>query len=141
MGTNRMIRKASALAVAVMATGGLVLGTAGPAAAAYHDDGYLEAGELGLYYNSSQLGCVFDLYVYDNNFADNRFRDPRGVNCNGEGQTTNDNVASYSNRWSGTYYVWTDAYRGGIRGSLPGGYSGDATDNFKNKISSSADHI
>lgn len=140
MRTDRVIRKASAFAVAAVVMGGVVLGSAGSAAAS-HADGILESGEIGLYYNSGQGGCVFDVYVYDNDFTDNRFKDPSSINCAGEGETTNDNTASYRNRWSGTYYVWTDVFREGIRGSIPGGYVGNATDNYKNKISSSADKI
>ncbi|MHC0432434.1 hypothetical protein ACX6XY_19960 [Streptomyces sp. O3] len=38
----------------------------------------------------------------------------------------------------GLYYNWTDHYQEGTRGSLPAGYSGDASSTFKNKISSSS---
>ncbi|MER5205075.1 hypothetical protein [Streptomyces sp. NPDC002825] len=140
MSTDRVIHKAAALAAATVAMGGLVLGTAGPAAA-YDNDGRIESGEFGFYYNSDEKGCVFDVYVYDNNFADNSFKDPSSINCAGEGQSTNDNTASYWNRWTGYCYVWTDSYRGGIRGSLPGGYTGNASATFKNQISSTADTV
>ncbi|WP_137993149.1 hypothetical protein [Streptomyces vilmorinianum] len=127
---NKRVMRA---AVAAVAVGGFVLGTAGPAAAYDDKNGVLENLELGLYYNSGQGGCVFDIVV-DNDFADDRFVG----NCSGSGQSTNDNTASYRN-WAGrTMYVWTDHYQEGIRGSLPAGYVGNASDTFKNKISSSA---
>ncbi|WP_418959334.1 hypothetical protein [Streptomyces tritici] len=129
---NKRVMRAAFAAVAV---GGILMGTAGPAAAAYDKDGKLESGEFGFYYNSGRVGCIFDTST-DNNFADDRFKDPSNVNCAGEGQTTNDNTASYWNRSVFVEYVWTDWYKEGIRGSLPVGYYGDASDTFKNKISS-----
>ncbi|MFF3760343.1 hypothetical protein [Streptomyces sp. NPDC002185] len=129
---NKRVMKA---AVAATAAAGFLLGAAGTASASYFDDGILESGEFGLYYNSGTAGCVTDPGP-DNNFSDNWFKDPYGVNCAGEGQGTNDNTASYWNRSVFTYYVFTDAYKGGVRGSLPVGYSGNASDTFKNKISS-----
>ncbi|MCT9074989.1 peptidase inhibitor family I36 protein [Streptomyces fulvoviolaceus] len=137
MNGSRTVRRVSALAVSVVAVGGLALSTAGPAAAVDQDDGILEAGEFGLYYNSGRGGCVFDLLAGDNDFANNDFKDrPTYVNCPGEGQTVNDNTASYWNRDTTTWYVYTDSYHEGTRGDLPAGYIGDATSTFKNEISS-----
>jgi len=135
---SRTVRRASALAVSLVAIGGLALGTAGPAAAADQDDGILEAGEFGLYYNSSRGGCVFDLLAGDNDFTNNDFKDrPTYVNCPGEGQTVNDNTASYWNRDTTTWYVYTDTFHEGTRGDIPAGHIGDASSTFKNEISSS----
>ncbi|MFD3945592.1 hypothetical protein [Streptomyces sp. NPDC058579] len=128
---NKRVMKA---AVAAVAVGGFLLGTAGTASAAIDKDGRLESGEFGLYYNSGLGGCVFDVAA-DNNFADDYFK---GGSCSGNGQTTNDNTASYWNRSVFTQYVFTDWYKEGIQGSLPSGYSGDASSNFKNKISSTS---
>ncbi|OKK09991.1 hypothetical protein [Streptomyces sp. CB02400] len=135
------MRRVSSLAVAAIAVGGFTLGVATPAAAATHNNGTLESSEFGLYYNSSLGGCVFDLGAAENDFADFRFKDPSSVNCSGEGQSTNDNTASYRNRASYTWYVWTDHFQEGTRGSLPGGYSGNASSTFKNEISSASWYI
>ncbi|MGW1158178.1 hypothetical protein ACWD5Q_17680 [Streptomyces sp. NPDC002513] len=129
-------RRAAGLAVAAAAIGGLTLTTAGTAAAAYNNDGNLESGEFGLYYNSGQSGCVFDLISGDRDFSDDHFKaGTSGGTCSGKGQTTNDNTASYRNRDTYTWYVWTDAYGGGVKGWLDPGYVGNASDTFKNKIS------
>ncbi|MFD0146559.1 MULTISPECIES: hypothetical protein [unclassified Streptomyces] len=130
---NKRVMRA---AVAAVAMGGFLLGTAGTASAAYDKDGKLESGEFGLYYNSGLVGCVFDVAA-DNDFSNDYFKAPSG-SCNGKGQTTNDNTASYWNRSVFTQYVFTDWYKEGIQGSLPSGYSGDASSNFKNEISSTS---
>jgi hypothetical protein len=138
MNGNQAVRRTSMLAVTAVTLGGFVLGTGGPAAAYTAKNGKLESSEFGLYYYSGQGGCVFDIAGSDNDFADDRFKDPYSANCAGEGQTTNDNTASYWNRATYTYYVWTDHYQEGTRGSLPGGYSGNSSSTFKNEISSSS---
>ncbi|WP_157869980.1 MULTISPECIES: peptidase inhibitor family I36 protein [unclassified Streptomyces] len=126
------LRRVAATAVALVAIGAGALATAGSASAATGKNGYLESGELGLYYNSNQAGAVFDLYIADDNFSDDWFPGPG----NGAGQPVNDNTASYHNADSLTWYVYTDAYAGGIEGSLPPGYVGNASTTFKNQISS-----
>ncbi|WP_371578619.1 hypothetical protein [Streptomyces sp. NBC_01314] len=135
---NRVVKRASALALTAIAIGGFTLATAGPASAD-HEDGIQEATEFGLYYNSGRGGCVLDLGAYDVTFSDNKYLDrPTYRNCPGEGQTVNDNSASYWNRASYNWYVWTDSYQEGTRGTLPAGYIGDATSTFKNEISSAS---
>ncbi|MER8231260.1 peptidase inhibitor family I36 protein [Streptomyces sp. NPDC094049] len=126
------LRRVAATAVALAALGAGALATAGSASAATGKNGYLESGEFGLFYNSGQGGAVFDLFVSDDNFDDDWFPGPG----NGAGQKVNDNTASYWNADSLTWWVYTDAYAGGVEGSLPPGYVGDASSNFKNKISS-----
>ncbi|MFE5484980.1 peptidase inhibitor family I36 protein [Streptomyces sp. NPDC056527] len=126
------IRRVAATAIALAAIGAGALATAGSASAATGKNGYLESGEFGLYYNSGLNGAVFDLYVSDSNFSGDTFPGPGA----GAGQSANDNTASYWNRDSNVWWVYTDANAGGIEGSLPVGYSGDASSNFKNKISS-----
>ncbi|KQX59561.1 MULTISPECIES: peptidase inhibitor family I36 protein [unclassified Streptomyces] len=127
-------RRLAGVALAATAMAGISLAAA-PGAWAQPDDGILEAGEFGLYYNSGQSGCVFDLFNYDTNFSGDTFWRVSGT-CTGYGQTTNDNTASYYNRDSGTWWVYTDANADGAEGTLPAGYKGTATDTFKNKISS-----
>ncbi|MFB9605460.1 hypothetical protein ACFFTQ_21045 [Streptomyces roseofulvus] len=120
--------------LAAVAVAGIGLATA-PGAAALNKDGSLEAYEFGLYYNSGQGGCVFDLAVSDWDFSNDTFWRPSGT-CYGYGQTTNDNTASYYNRDTGTWWVYTDADGDGAEGTLPPGYKGDASRTFKNQISS-----
>ncbi|MFF9849704.1 peptidase inhibitor family I36 protein [Streptomyces litmocidini] len=126
------LRRVAATAIALAAIGAGALATAGSASAATGKNGYLESGELGLFYNSGQSGAVWDLYVADDNFDGDRFPGPGA----GAGESVNDNTASYWNADSLTWWVYTDAYAGGIEGSLPAGYIGNATTNFKNRISS-----
>ncbi|MEV4427351.1 hypothetical protein AB0K23_18550 [Streptomyces sp. NPDC049602] len=123
------------VALAATAMVGIGLVTA-PSASALGKDGVLETYEFGLYYNSGQVGCVFDLFNYDTNFSGDTFWKASGT-CNGYGQSTNDNTASYYNRDTGTWWVYTDAGADGAEGYLPAGYKGDAGSTFKNKISSS----
>ncbi|MGW5774961.1 peptidase inhibitor family I36 protein [Streptomyces sp. NPDC003863] len=126
------LRRVAATAIALAALGAGALATAGSASAATGKNGYLESGEFGLFYNSNQAGAVFDLYVSDANFDDDYFPGPG----NGAGQKVNDNTASYWNQDSNTWWVYTDAYAGGVEGSLPVGYYGNASTTFKNQISS-----
>ncbi|MFD9032007.1 peptidase inhibitor family I36 protein [Streptomyces sp. NPDC059567] len=126
------IRRVAATAIALAAIGAGALATAGSASAASGKNGYLENGELGLFYNSGQSGAVFDLFSADTNFSGDTFPGPGA----GAGQSANDNTASYWNADSYVWWVYTDANAGGVEGSLPVGYIGNATSNFKNKISS-----
>ncbi|MFI6058738.1 peptidase inhibitor family I36 protein [Streptomyces sp. NPDC051286] len=120
-----------ALAAIAAATAGLLISTTTSAAANFKD-GVLETNEFGLYYNSGYVGCVFDVYDSDSNFSDDKFKG----NCNGSGQTTNDNTASYWNRDSVfDYYVYTDANYHGSWGTIPRSYKGNASSTFKNAIS------
>ncbi|MEU9797545.1 hypothetical protein [Streptomyces sp. NPDC051000] len=134
MNINGAKRRAATLAVSAVAIGGFALGTASPAAAWTEYNGNLESMEFGLYYNSGNGGCVFDLGASLGEFAGHTFVG----NCSGSGQKTNDNTASYWNRAGYTWHVWTDHYQEGTRGSLPAGYSGNASDTFKNKVSSAS---
>lgn len=56
-----------ALAVIAAATAGLLISTT-TSAAATSKNGVLESYEIGLYYNSGQGGCVFDVYDSDSDF-------------------------------------------------------------------------
>ncbi|WP_326628722.1 MULTISPECIES: peptidase inhibitor family I36 protein [unclassified Streptomyces] len=119
-------------ALAIAAAAGITLGTAGQALAA-EKNGVLDSGEIGLFYNSGQSGCVFDLAYADTNFSGDVFK---GGSCSGSGQSVNDNTASYWNQDVYTWWVYTDANAGGIEGSVPADYFGNASSNFKNEISS-----
>ncbi|WP_309063864.1 hypothetical protein [Streptomyces sp.] len=128
-------RRLATLAAATVATAGIALTTAPGAAAFTVKNGYLETYEFGLYYNSNQAGCVFDIYDNEANFSGDNFKNVGG--CAGAGQTTNDNTASYRSKDDvHTYYVYTDANYWGTRGSLPPMHVGNASDTFKNEISS-----
>ncbi|WP_338697482.1 hypothetical protein V2W30_16920 [Streptomyces sp. Q6] len=129
-------RRAATLALAVTALTGAGLATAGSAFAVYAPkDGYLDGGEFGLYYNSDQGGCVFDLYSSDTNFSGDYFKAFVG-SCNGQGQSTNNNTASYHNNDTYRWYVYTGSDATGSEGNLPAGYVGNASSTFKNTITS-----
>ncbi|MGW8768473.1 hypothetical protein ACWGN5_39035 [Streptomyces sp. NPDC055815] len=125
------LRRVAATAVTLVALGAGALATAGTASAAGKNGG-LESGEFGLYYNSDQGGAVWDLFVEDTDFWGDRFPGPG----NGTYELVNDNTASYNNRDSNRWWVYTDAGAGGYEGSLPAGYIGNASATFKNQISS-----
>ncbi|MEU8503708.1 hypothetical protein AB0C40_03055 [Streptomyces brevispora] len=136
MFTSQLGRRAATVALAVTALAGAGLATAGNAFAEYAPkDGYLDGGEFGLYYNSNTAGCVFDLYSGDSNFYGDTFR-PYVGSCSGQGQSTNDNTASYHNNDTYRWYVYTNSDAGGSEGNLPAGYIGNASATFKNTISS-----
>ncbi|MGW4032505.1 peptidase inhibitor family I36 protein [Streptomyces sp. NPDC004838] len=128
-------RRIVTAAAAAVAAAGLVFATA-PNASAANKDGSLETGEFGLYYNTNLGGCVFDLLVEDANFSNDTFDAPGASTCNGLGQTTNDNAASYRNRDAYRWYVYTDSNAGGVEGWLDGGTWSNASANFKNRVSS-----
>lgn len=132
MSTNSFGRRLATVAVAGLAITGAALAIAAPASAA-GKNGSLENLEFGLFYNSNQAGCVFDLYTQDSFFSDDFFK---GLACNGWQENTNDNTASYINRDTRTWYVYTNAYYDGVQGSLPANYVGNASTTFKNQISS-----
>lgn len=112
----------------------LLLPTAGPAAAWVHD-GYMEQYEFGLYWDYLNTGaCVFDSNNDDPNLTDDYFTGPTG--CGGRGQNVNDNTYAYKNLDVYGRYVYTDANYSGLTGSIPAGYSGNASANYRNTISS-----
>ncbi|MBD0707171.1 MULTISPECIES: peptidase inhibitor family I36 protein [unclassified Streptomyces] len=125
------LRRVAVTALALAALGGGALATAGSASAT-EKNGYLEYGEFGLYYSPDRGGAVFDLVLSDPDFSNDWFPGPG----NGAGQSANDNTASYWNNDAYTWLVYTDAGRGGIQGSLPPGHIGNASGDFRNKISS-----
>ncbi|WP_407837756.1 hypothetical protein ACE1OC_17360 [Streptomyces sp. DSM 116496] len=131
---SKTLNKIAAGCVAAVSVGAALLVTAGPAAANTERNGYLETSEFGLYYNSYQGGCVFDLMSSDWNFYNNLFVGPE--DCAGRNRVTNDDTASYWNRDTYTWKVATDPNLAGLVGSLPPGYAGNASLNFKNKITS-----
>ncbi|MFG2994048.1 hypothetical protein ACGFZK_32940 [Streptomyces sp. NPDC048257] len=128
---NKVFRSLTTGGVAAVSVAAILLGAAGPAAA-YGKDGNLEVDEFGLFYNQYQAGCVFDLYGEDLNFNDNYFKS----GCTGGTSLVNDNTESYKNRDVYAWKVATDANIDGNVGEIPSGYSGNASTNFKNKISS-----
>ncbi|MFI2352013.1 hypothetical protein ACH492_34435 [Streptomyces sp. NPDC019443] len=120
-----------------MALGSASLATAGSASAATHDNGVMEQGEFGMYYNSYQGGCVFDLFNADGNFSGNYFKTgPYRSSCGGMGESTNDNTASFHNWDNYTWHVFTDSSGGGVHGWLDSGIKGNFSTNFKNEVSS-----
>lgn len=105
-----------------------VVGTVAPANAATGKNGVLESGEFGLYYLQNQSSHVFDLFVSDDNFANDVFP--------GTSISANDNTESYRNRDTFWWHVFTNASYTGSHGCLPSGYTGNASATFKNTISS-----
>ncbi|MEU4062084.1 hypothetical protein AB0F25_06540 [Streptomyces wedmorensis] len=128
---STLVRRAISTAIALTALGAGVLACGGTAAAA-NKDGELEYREFGLFYNSSLMGSVFDLYLADSNLADDRFP---GYGS-GQGEIVDNNAASYFNRDRVVWFVYTGSYAGGIEGSIPAGYYGNASLTFKNQVSS-----
>ncbi|MFJ7271294.1 hypothetical protein ACIQV3_32405 [Streptomyces sp. NPDC099050] len=131
---SKTLNKIAAGCAAAVSVGAVLLASAAPAAANTERNGYLETSEFGLYYNSNQGGCVFDLMSSDWNFYNNLFVGPE--NCEGRNRVTNDDTASYRNRDTYTWKVATEVNLTGLIGSLPPGYTGNASINFKNKITS-----
>ncbi|MGW6691764.1 hypothetical protein [Streptomyces sp. NPDC054961] len=130
---NKVIRKLATGCAAAVSVGAVLVATAGPSAATERN-GYLEDSEFGLYYNSNSGGCVFDLYGSDWNFTNDYFTGP--YNCTGIAGLVDDDTASYRNRDTYTWRVATEINLGGLVGSIPPGYVGNASINFKNKITS-----
>ncbi|WP_329380923.1 hypothetical protein OG625_16100 [Streptomyces sp. NBC_01351] len=125
------IRKLASGCIAAVSVGAILLATAGPAAA-WARDGNLEAQEFGLYYWQNRSGCVFDLVTTDLNFSDDKYQG----SCSASGYTVNDTTESYWNRHFYAWKVGTDKNLGGNVGEIPSNYYGNASTNFKNKISS-----
>ncbi|GFN07165.1 hypothetical protein GCM10010298_26700 [Streptomyces microflavus] len=129
MGGGVKLKKSAAVAVTLVAALGMTMLSAGSASAATSGDGYLASGEMGFFYLKGQGGPVFDPDINIPNFSLFVYtRQPQ--------TSVNDNTLSYWNRSSRTWYVYTDSFRGGVRGSIPAGHKGDASANFANKISS-----
>lgn len=131
---SKALNRIAAGFAAAVSVGAVLVAAAGPVAANTPKNGYLETSEFGLYYNSYQGGCVFDLMASDWNFYNDLFIGPEG--CAGRNRVTNDDTASYRNRDTYTWKVGTDPNLAGLVGALPPGYVGNASINFKNKISS-----
>ncbi|MFF4370307.1 hypothetical protein [Streptomyces sp. NPDC001594] len=130
---NKNLR-ALRLAAAPMAVAAAFLITATSPASAWVHDGYLERFEFGLYWDDNSRGCVFDSNNDDDHLTDDTFTGPAG--CGGRGKGVNDNTTSYNNSDIYGRYVYTDVNYGGIRGSIPAGYIGNASSNYRNSISS-----
>lgn len=128
---DKAMRRVAAGCVAALSVSAVLLGTAGPAAAGARD-GSLEYQEFGLYYYRGQSGCVFDLTGTDMNFSDDKYRG----SCGSSGKGVNDTTESYWNRDNFAWKVGTDKNLDGSVGEIPSAYSGDASDKFRNKISS-----
>jgi hypothetical protein len=117
----------------VVATGAVAaavagVGLAGSAPAAAHKDGRCDSGDMCLYYLTGFRGPIFDLFVSDNDFSDDRFP--------GTSIPANDNTESGSNHDTYTWYLYTGANRTGYRGTSAPGSSGNFAPTFKNTISS-----
>ncbi|MFD9411102.1 hypothetical protein ACFWBN_29320 [Streptomyces sp. NPDC059989] len=130
---NKNLRALRFAAAPAAIAAALLVTTASPASAWVHD-GYLEQFEFGLYWDAGQQGCVFDSNNDDPNLTNDYFTGPAG--CGGRGQNVNDNTYSYKNLDVYGRYVYTNSNYSGIRGSVPKGWTGDASSNFKNSISS-----
>ncbi|MFZ3472175.1 hypothetical protein ACODT3_15515 [Streptomyces sp. 4.24] len=126
-----LLKLVAGAATATLSIGAVLLGAAGPSAAAARD-GNLEDQEFGLFYYAGRTGCVFDLVTNDVNFSDDTFRG----GCSGSGASVNDNTESYRNRDVYAWKVGTDKDLGGNVGEIPSKYEGNASTTFKNRISS-----
>lgn len=130
---NRAMGKLASGCVAAVSAAAVLLAGAGPAAAIGRD-GNLDDQEFGLFYLTGRAGCVFDLYTTDSNFSGDTFK----TGCNGMYKNVNDNTESYRNRDVYAWRVATDKDLDGNVGEIPSKYEGNASTNFKNKISSAA---
>ncbi|MCJ0868504.1 hypothetical protein [Streptomyces sp. AP-93] len=130
--SRTILRRAAVTGLSLVAFGGASLAAAGSASAA-GGNGVMESGEFGEYYNSDRAGCVWDLITADANFGDNWFV---GSGCAGLGQDIDNNTASYWNRQTVTWDVYTGTSRGGVKGWIPGGAYGNYSATFKNQVSS-----
>ncbi|MEV6682547.1 hypothetical protein AB0N09_37650 [Streptomyces erythrochromogenes] len=117
------------------AAAGLVIGavavSAGSASAAAKD-GWLNSGELGLFCESNQQSSVFDLYVSDENFANDYFKGSQSC----AGHTTNDYTESFINQDNYTWWVYTDWKGLGTGGYLSPNTRGNLASTWFNKVSS-----
>jgi hypothetical protein len=118
------------LKIAALAMAATLVAVAVPdaAQAATGKNGTLESGEFGLYYSPGESGPVLDLYVSDADFSNDVFP---GTNI-----PANDNTASYNNRDTYWWNVFTNANYSGSHGCVSAGYVGDASSTFRNTISS-----
>uniref|UniRef100_A0AAU2JTB6 Peptidase inhibitor family I36 n=1 Tax=Streptomyces sp. NBC_00049 TaxID=2903617 RepID=A0AAU2JTB6_9ACTN len=130
---NKNLRGLRLAAAPAAIAAALLVVTASPASAWVHD-GYIEKFEFGLYYEYGPSGCVFDSNNDDERLTDNTFYGPAG--CDGRTQNVNDNTRAYKNLDINGWYVYTDVNYKGIQGSIPAGYTGNASANFKDSISS-----
>jgi hypothetical protein len=125
---SQLARRAAAVGTAVALAGGVGLATATPAAAA-PKDGVCNAGqELCLYWANNWQGPVFDLWLSEGDFREEVFP--------GTFTTADNNTQSVWNRDTTTWYVYTGYYRGGVRGSISPGQSGNFTAMFSDAVSS-----
>ncbi|WP_327415729.1 hypothetical protein [Streptomyces sp. NBC_01233] len=125
--THNVLRGVAATALTLSALG-LGMGTANAA----EKDGYLTETEFGLFCYENQENSVFDLAARDRNFTDDWFKGSRSC----AGQNVNDNTRSYLNRSGCVWYVNTHIEWQGSQGTIPAGYRGNASDTFKDQISS-----
>ena len=122
----RFKRAFTLLLADTMAVVGLLL-SAGTAGAAERD-GVVEVGEFGLYYAPNSGLPVYDLYLSDPDFRGDRFP--------GSNLLVDNNTASYWNRDSFWWHVYTGYNYTGSHGCLSSGYRGNASVTFRNTISS-----
>ncbi|MFD9723955.1 hypothetical protein [Streptomyces sp. NPDC059072] len=127
MRTRNVLRGVAATALTLSALG-LGMGTANAA----EKDGYLTDFEFGLFCQDNQENSVFDLFASDKNFGDDYFKGSRSC----AGQMVNDNTRSYLNKSGCGYWVLTNINWQGNQGWIPDGYRGNASETFRNKISS-----
>ncbi|MDQ1711901.1 MAG: hypothetical protein QOE45_1351 [Frankiaceae bacterium] len=91
-------------------------------------DGFVDVGEFGLYYAQGSTGTVLDLLVDDSDFSNDNFP--------GTTVGANNNTASYRNRDTFWWHVYTGAGYTGSHGCLAAGYVGNASPAFHNTITS-----
>jgi hypothetical protein len=121
------IKRAMTMLGVAVATLVAVLAMTGPANAA-GKNGVVESGEFGLYFLQNRGTPVFDLFVSDDNFANDVFP--------GTGISADNNTESYWNRDSFWWHVFTGAGYTGSHGCLPPGHIGNASATYRNTISS-----
>lgn len=115
----------------MVASAAAILGVAATAtpASAVGKDGVVESGELALYYLTDFRAPIFDLYVSDDNFADDWFPLSPSIN-------TDNNTESGWNNDTYYWHVHTGAGYTGSDGCIPPGAFGNFNATFKNTISS-----
>lgn len=136
MHQTRTKRSVAATAISIAAAAAMITGSAAPASAdqeakhrrATGKNGICEVGELCLYYLQNFRGPVFDLYLSDSNFSDDRFP--------GTVILADNNTESFWNRDTYTWRVYTGSNRGGSVGCIRPGAFGNFNTTFRNTVSS-----
>ncbi|MFC9296490.1 hypothetical protein ACFTWH_30710 [Streptomyces sp. NPDC057011] len=120
--------RAAAAASLILVTMGIGAGSA----TAAEKDGWLTAGEFGLFCYKNQTDSVFDLYGNDINFNDDFFKGTQSC----ANQLVDNYTESYLNRDTYDWKIYTGFGGQGYTATIPAGARGNTNSTFTNTISS-----